>query len=72
MAERFLSTKRLYLTNDNRVVEEGNPDAERLLVGIGGTLSLEEARRYGLLDEPEAEKAKPAPANKARTPRENK
>lgn len=64
---------RLWLTADKeRVVEDGDPAAAFLLVGEGGQLSEEDARKYGLMDEEKTKrvmspnKAKAAPAeNKA-------
>ena len=45
----FQSKKRLYLTADQQVVEEGDERAATLLVGEGGQLSDEQAAQYGLL-----------------------
>lgn len=76
----FTSDRRLFLDADGNVVEEGDPRAATLLVGAGGQLSDEEARRYGLGQgaDPDAptqagspKKAEP-PANKARRPAEDK
>ncbi len=73
----YVSEKRLYLADDGKtVVEEGDPRAATLLVGVGGTLSDEDAKRYGLADDGEKDKAKAkadAPANKAKSaPSEDK
>lgn len=75
----YTSDKRLYVTADGKVVEEGDPAAVSLLVGIGGQLSDEDARRYGLIAdnagpvEAEEVKAKQqAPVNKAKAPVVNK
>lgn len=83
----YTSEKRLYLTADGKVVEEGDPNAATLLVGEGGQLSDEDAEHYGLVkgkavnnaneapaeDATEGEKADTAPrTNKARTAPENK
>lgn len=70
----WISDRRIYLTADDRVVEEGDPAATTLLVGVGGQLSDVDAKRYGLSESRTAgEKQKQAPAeNKARQPRENK
>lgn len=38
----------LYRTVDDRVVEEGDPDAAFLLIGTGGQMSDEEAAKWGL------------------------
>jgi hypothetical protein len=59
----YTSDRRLWITNDGKLVEEGDPRAALLLVGEGGQLSDEDAERYGLT----GTKAKAAPpANKAR------
>jgi hypothetical protein len=42
------SDRRLYLTEDGQVVEEGDERAATLLVGEGGELSAEDAKRYGV------------------------
>jgi hypothetical protein len=44
----FQSDKRLYLTADDQVVEEGDERAVSLLVGAGGQLSDAQAAKYGL------------------------
>lgn len=65
------SDRRLYLTKDKaRVVEDGDPEAAFLLVGAGGSIPEEDAKRYGLLDK----KAKAAPAESKAVdgPTENK
>lgn len=63
----YTSEKRWYLTADGKAVEEGDPTAATLLIGIGGQLSDEDAERYGLTGSkakaaPPANKAKAAPA----------
>jgi hypothetical protein len=50
----FQSDKRLYLTADDQVVEEGDERAVSLLVGEGGQLSDAQAAKYGLGSAPEA------------------
>jgi hypothetical protein len=58
----FVSDKRLYVNADrSKIVDETDPEATFLLVGEGGTVSDEDAEKYGL-------KAQPPAANKARTP----
>ncbi len=42
---------RLFLTADQRVVEEGDPDALQLLAGENAEIPLAIARQYGLVDE---------------------
>lgn len=65
--------KPLYVTADrSEVVEEGDSRAAFLLVADGGSLSEEEAAKYGLGDAkkggtpPPDNKAKAAPPNKAK------
>lgn len=41
--------KRMYLTSDGTVVDEGHPDAAFLLAAEGQEIPNEEAERYGLL-----------------------
>ncbi|MDR7534656.1 MAG: hypothetical protein QN162_15150 [Armatimonadota bacterium] len=66
----WVSPARLYLTADGRVVPEGDPDAAYLLVPEGGVLSLEDAERYGLLEQDE--KLREPPADKRRRAARNK
>lgn len=78
----FISDRRLYLTADrNAVVEEGDPAAAYLLVGVGGEVSTAVANRYGLADqstpkakepEPEGKEPADAPEQKAVAPAANK
>lgn len=46
----FRSNKRLLLTEDDQVVEPGDPRGVKLLVGEGGEVSDEDAQKYGLTD----------------------
>lgn len=75
----FTSDRRLYLTADDTVVEEGDVRAVSLLIGEGGTIDAATAKRYGLVKpaedaEPEVKAKAPtdnkavtkAPANKAK------
>ncbi len=49
-------TKRLYITVDgDRLVEEGDPDAQFLYANPGRKISDEDAAKFGLLDVPEEE-----------------
>ena len=48
--EMWVSPERYFLTQDGRVVLEGNANAAFLLVGKGGSLPYDEAVRHGLLD----------------------
>jgi hypothetical protein len=51
----------LYLTADKEtVVEEGDPRARYLLVTTGGSLSDDEAKRYGLTARRKAQAEEPA------------
>jgi hypothetical protein len=69
----YVSDRRLYLTRDDKVVEEGDPTAAFLLVGEGCELPDDIAAQYGLKNKPaKAQDAPPsnkavsrAPANKA-------
>lgn len=47
----FISKKRLALTKDGKVVDWGHVDADRLLIHEGGEMPLEDAKRYGLVDD---------------------
>lgn len=61
----YIATERLYLDKDGNVVKDKDPARVSLLVGVGGTLTDDQARQYGLVAAPE-EKAVTAPkANKA-------
>lgn len=52
----FVSTERLYLDKDNNVVKANDPNKLTLLVAEGGSLSAEEAAKYGLVkDEAKAD-----------------
>lgn len=68
----FVSDRRLYLDADGNVVEATDPTKTTLLVGVGGKLTEDQARQYGLLGDedekgkaPADNKAKAAPSNKA-------
>jgi hypothetical protein len=45
---RYTADRRLYLDKGGNVVEADSPDRATLLVAEGGTLSTEDAARYGL------------------------
>jgi hypothetical protein len=66
----WISDRRLYLTDDDHVVEDGDPRAARLLVGAGGVLDDATAERYGLTGA--KQKATPADNKLKRPPGENK
>lgn len=68
---RYTADRRLYLDSNGKVVEADSPDRATLLVNVGGTLPLEQARALGLLADEEKAKAEPA-ANKAKAAPENK
>lgn len=59
----YTSPARLYTTAVGELCAEDDPRAAFLLVGEGGQLPAEEARRYGLIEEPKERKGV---ANKAR------
>ena len=68
MDNTFVSDERLYLDADGKVVKDGDPSAASLLVAEGGTISADDAARYGLADNlataegsDEAAPAKPEP-----------
>ena len=42
------SDRRLYVDANDQVVEADDPTRAKLLVSKGGTIPMEEARRYGL------------------------
>lgn len=64
MSNSWTSDRRLWLDKDGQVVEDGDPAAERFLVGVGQELDESVAREHGLLgDVPSTdEKALPGPA----------
>ena len=80
----FKSDKRLYVNADrSKIVEEDSPEAAYLLVGAGGQVSDEDAKKYGLKasrsaenkkadDEPESKQVAEPPQNKAQTMRSGK
>ena len=51
MAKEFTSDRRLYLSKEGKVVEHDDPNKSELLVAEGGSLSHEDALKYGLVDE---------------------
>lgn len=59
------SDRRLYLNAEGKVVDEGDPSRVTLLVGKGGEIPMEEARRYGLVGG--AQEAPTAPPQPQRT-----
>lgn len=62
------SDRRLYLDANDQVVEADDPNRVKLLVGKGGEIPMEDARRYGLVNEA-AEKAAPEAARGQETAR---
>lgn len=85
-ANRYTSSKRLYLDRDGNVVKDGDPNRHMLLVSKGGSISMDKARKYGLVgsedgesgddvnsETVEAKATDAAPENKAiASPAENK
>lgn len=63
----YRATERIYLNTRGRVCGPKDPDAHHLLVAPGDTLTLNEARRYGLIAA-EAEPGDIAPPFVAETP----
>lgn len=63
----YRATERIYLNTRGRVCGPKDPDAHSLLVAPGDTLTLNEARRYGLIAA-EAEPGEIAPLFVAETP----
>lgn len=65
----YLADRRLYVTEDGRMVEAGDPDARWLLVGAGSELSDAVAAKYGLtlsaVIEPESKPEAEAPTSDA-------
>jgi hypothetical protein len=62
----YVADRRLYLVADkSRVVEEGHPDAAFLLCSPGKVVPEAEAKRLGLLKEPEPVKAEPEPVKES-------
>ncbi|BDI29406.1 hypothetical protein CCAX7_14570 [Capsulimonas corticalis] len=51
----MISKRRLYLTQDNQVVEASHPDANQLLVGAGCEISDALAKKYGIYEDPRQE-----------------
>ena len=68
----WISPARLCLTADGRVTHQDDVEAVKLLVGKGGRLPIEEARKLGLVEEVKEKKAAKPAGNKARTGPENK
>lgn len=65
----WVSDRRIYLNAIGQAVEASDPARVSLLVAQGGTIPLADAERLGLT----GEKAKAAPANKAKASKaENK
>lgn len=50
MGERYVVTRRLALTEDGRVVDEGHLDARWLYAVPGMSVPMSEAEAYGLVD----------------------
>lgn len=63
--------RKLWLTEDGKVVEDGDPRSAFLFGTEGTEVPDDEAKRLGIAVKP-ATKQAPAPANKARKSAENK
>jgi hypothetical protein len=64
--KNYVAKERLYFTDDRtRVVKESDPDSAFVFLGPGQECSEAEARKYGLLDEPEAKAISKPAENKA-------
>jgi hypothetical protein len=50
----YTAREEVWLTEDDRAVEAGDPAAKTLLVAAGATISGRDAARYGLLPDAEA------------------
>jgi hypothetical protein len=46
----MIATERLYRTEDDRIVPEGDPAARWLFAGAGAEIPAADAARYGLID----------------------
>jgi hypothetical protein len=47
----WIAPERIYLNAQGQVVKGNDPTKETLLVAAGGRISIDEARRYGLVKE---------------------
>lgn len=61
----YISPTRLYADKDGNLVDEKDPKKAYLVVGAGGNLSDEDARRYGLIEAPEEKAVTEPKTNKA-------
>lgn len=79
----YVADRNLYLDAEGNLVEEDDPAQVRQLVGKGGAISTEDAKKYGLLKKGKAaeaeteeadggEKASSPSANKSAKPTKNK
>ena len=51
MLPPYTATKRIYRTKEGNVCEENDPASAFLVVGVGGTIPHDEAKRLGLIKE---------------------
>lgn len=63
--DNYTADRRLYLDKEGNLVEADDPKKNELLVAEGGTLSAEDAAKYGLTGE---KAAKGPEENKAASP----
>lgn len=66
----YTSDRRLYTDAEGNVVEQDDPKRQRLLVAEGGTLTTEQAKKAGLLNDDGTPKK--VEAKKQEAPAENK
>jgi len=59
----MIATQRLYRTEDDRIVPEGDPDARWLFASAGTEISAADAAKYGLDAAAEPAAAEPASAD---------
>lgn len=69
--EMYTFTERVMCDRDGKAVEFGDPRGVRLLGSPGKKITMEQAKRLGLVTEPKT-KPKKAPSDKARTKASNK
>jgi hypothetical protein len=70
MADEYTADKALFVDKDDKLVEANDPNKVRKIADVGGTLSAEDAARYGLTGEAEdavdSEASEPTPKKAAK------